>query len=108
MKKQDKKNLNTIGSKAAEALEKASEAISKEEFDAFKKKMKQTTWTVICGAGLFLATFSLYWDYLAAQLQQSRFMSISFHDDFGGIQKWAFLIGWAVMGIASWRIPKDK
>ena len=108
MKRIEKAHINTAGARASEALKKANGAVSREDFDAFKKKMRQTTWTVICGAGLFLATFSLYWDYLAAQLQQSRFMSISFHDDFGGIQKWAFLIGWAVMGIASWRIPKDK
>ncbi len=104
MKKQDKKNLNTIGSKATKALEKAEGAISKEEFDDFKRNIRMRIKEVVGGVGLFIFLLSVYFDEIAAALQKTRMFSITYHEGWSWGQVIGMAIGVILMIIASWKV----
>lgn len=104
MKKQDKKNLNTIGSKASKALEKAEGAISKEEFEHFKRNIRMKIKESICAIGVFIFLFSIYFDYIAAFLQKTRSFSIHYNEGLSWGQVIGMGMGILLMMIGSWKV----
>ncbi|KKK69630.1 hypothetical protein LCGC14_2932130, partial [marine sediment metagenome] len=104
MKKQDKKNLNTIGSNASKALEKAEGAISREEFEHFKRRIRMKIKESICAVGVFIFLLSIYFDYIAALLQKTRMFSIHYNEGMSWGQVVGMGLGVALMIIGSWKV----